>query len=174
MPSSQAAPGARGAGVGPGGAEPEGPRWLDAAEMEAWLGLLGLVVELPQALDRQLRAEAGIGHVYYSVLAVLSAAPQRRVALQQLAVDTGTSLSRLSHAIDALEAKGWVARRPAEGKRRQVAAVLTQEGLATLQRVAPGHVAEVRRLVFDRLSPDEVRLLTAFTRKLRPSVASAG
>ena len=33
---------------------------------------------------------------------------------------------------------------------------LTDEGQRLLERVAPGHVAEVRRLVLDPLTPEEV------------------
>ena len=36
------------------------PRWLDEAEMQAWLRLLRVVMLLPGALDRQLRQDAGL------------------------------------------------------------------------------------------------------------------
>jgi len=146
---------------------PLGPtRWLDQDEMRAWLGLLGIVMELPQALDRQLRAQAGIGHAYYSILAVLSSSPNQESRLRDIAARTGTSLSRLSHAIDALQDKGWVLRQPSEDARRSTAR-LTPAGAAMLERVAPGHVSEVRRLVFDRLDPQDVRHLTEISAKLR-------
>lgn len=145
---------------------PLGPtRWLDQDEMQAWLGLLGIIMELPQALDRQLRAEAGIGHAYYSILAVLSASPNQESRMRDIAVRTGTSLSRLSHAIDALQDKGWLLRRPSDDARRSTAR-LTPAGVAMLERVAPGHVAEVRRLVFDRLDPQDVRHLAEISAKL--------
>ncbi len=38
------------------------PRWLDEAEMQAWLALLRVVMLLPAALDRQLRQDAGLTH----------------------------------------------------------------------------------------------------------------
>jgi DNA-binding MarR family transcriptional regulator len=149
------------------------PRWLDGQERAAWLGLLGVVVELPQALDRQLRAEAGIGHIYYSILAVLSDSPEGQSRLRDVATRTGTSLSRLSHAIDALEAKGWVTRCRSDDRRGQMGR-LTEAGAAVLSRVAPGHVAEVRRLVFDRLTPAEVRQLSAICHKLYPGDRQPG
>jgi DNA-binding MarR family transcriptional regulator len=131
-------------------------RWLDEREMAAWLPLLRVVQLLPQALDRQLRREAGIGHAYYQVLATLSAQPDRTLAMGELARLTATSPSRLSHAVAAMEERGWVARRPCPTDRRIQYAVLTDDGITLLERIAPGHVAEVRRVVFDRLDGAEV------------------
>jgi DNA-binding MarR family transcriptional regulator len=135
------------------------PRWLDERESQAWRALIHLVTLLPQALDRQLRDDAGIGHVYYMILALVSEAPGQRMRLSELAAATGTSLSRLSHALDALEARGWVDRCPTQEGRRGAVARLTDEGRRVLQRIAPGHVAEVRRLVLDPLTPAEVEEL---------------
>lgn len=148
------------------------PRWLSAAEQETWRALLRLVVELPQALDRQLKREAGIGHVYYAILAVLSAQPDGTLALRDVARATGTSLSRLSHAVDALEERGWIARCPGADRRRQLAR-LTDAGAHLLAEVAPGHVAEVRRLVFDRLAPEETAQLGRLLADLLPGLDAA-
>ena len=41
------------------------PRWLDAAERDAWMNLVQVLMTLPTALDRQLREDAGIPHAYY-------------------------------------------------------------------------------------------------------------
>lgn len=138
--------------VVPPGDERE-PRWLDERESQTWRALIHLVTLLPQALDRQLRDDAGIGHVYYMILALVSEAPGRCMRLSELAAATGTSISRLSHAVDALEARGWISRRPTEQGRRGAVARLTDEGHRLLERTAPGHVAEVRRLVLDPLTP---------------------
>lgn len=143
------------------------PRWLDEQEMAAWLPLLRVVQLLPQALDRQLRSEAGIGHAYYQVLATLSAQPERALAMGELARLTATSPSRLSHAVAAMEERGWVSRRPCPTDRRIQYACLTEDGVALLERIAPGHVAEVRRLVVDRLDgADDVVRLRALMQRL--------
>ena len=150
-----------GAPAGPGAT-----RWLDEEEMAAWLPLLRVVQLLPQAMDRQLRQEAGIGHAYYQVLAMLSAAPERTLSMGELARLAATSPSRLSHAVAAMEERGWVTRRPCPTNRRIQYATLTDAGRSLLESVAPGHVAEVRRLVFDQLTPGEVAQLRSLARTL--------
>ncbi len=150
------------------------PRWLDPDEMAAWLGLVELLVRLPAALDRQLREEAGIPHAHYQILAVLSAADASTRRMSDLARLTSTSASRLSHAVAALEARGWVRRTPCEDDRRGQHAQLTADGTAALVTMAPGHVEQVRRLVFDRLDAADVAALRGLTAKLRePSAADA-
>jgi DNA-binding MarR family transcriptional regulator len=69
------------------------------------------------------------------------------------------SLSRLSHAVSTMEDRGWVERAASPDDRRGQLARLTDDGRALLRRHAPGHLAEVRRRVFDRLTPEEVREL---------------
>ena len=142
------------------------PRWLTDQEMAAWLPLVRFVHLLPQALDRQLREEAGISHVYYQILAMLSGAPDGRLRMSELAGLTSTSTSRLSHAVAALEDRGWVKRRSCDTDRRGQLAQLTDAGRRELERTAPGHVDEVRRRVFDVLTDDEVAQLRALAEKL--------
>ncbi len=141
-------------------------RWLDEQEMSTWLPLLRVVQLLPQALDKQLRREAGIGHAYYQILATLSAHPERTLAMGELARLAATSPSRLSHAVAAMEERGWVIRRPCPTDRRIQYATLTDAGQSLLDRIAPGHVAEVRRLVFDRLTEQDVARLRSLALEL--------
>ncbi len=68
------------------------------------------------------------------------------------------SLSRLSHVISRLERRGWV-RRASRTKGRAIHAELTDEGYQKLVATGPIHFGEVRRLVFDVLTPEEVKAL---------------
>jgi DNA-binding MarR family transcriptional regulator len=149
----------------------EEPRWLDETEMGAWMALLGVVYRLPQALDRQLRRETGISHSYYSVLSTLSAQPEQSMSMGELAKATDTSPSRLSHAVGILEQRGWVTRRPSPTNGRILFARLTDEGMDMLRRVAPTHVAEVRRRIFDHLSRDQVEQLRSLASLLGDALA---
>ena len=143
-----------------------GPRWLNQQEMAAWLPLVRLLSLLPNALDTQLRQDAGISHVYYQILAILSAAPDRQLRMSELARLAGTSLSRLSHAVTSLQARDWVRRTPSTDDRRGQIAVLTDAGQQALAEAAPGHLAQVRRLVFDQLSDADVEALQYLTSTL--------
>jgi DNA-binding MarR family transcriptional regulator len=140
--------------------------WLTDDEMAAWLPFVRVMLALPQSLDKQLRDTAGVNHAHYSVLATLSAQRDRRLSMTELSRQVAISPSRLSHAVAGLEERGWVTRTTGEGDRRVQVAQLTDAGLAMLESAAPGHVAEVRRLVFDRLTPTDVADLRRIALKL--------
>ncbi|GAA2698821.1 hypothetical protein Apa02nite_050020 [Actinoplanes palleronii] len=146
------------------------PRWLSNPEMAAWLNLTQLLMLLPTALDRQLRDEAGIPHAYYQILATLSDAPGHSMRMTDLSRIVGTTTSRLSHAVASLEQRGWICRKACSFDKRGQIASLTEQGLQILAAAAPGHVAEVRQLIFDRLSTTEVDQLRAITSKILPAV----
>ncbi|MET0233643.1 MAG: MarR family transcriptional regulator [Kibdelosporangium sp.] len=142
------------------------PRWLTERELDAWLRLTRVLFLLPSALDSQLRNDVGMPHAYYQILAILSAEPDRSMRMAELARVTGTTPSRLSHAVSTLEQRGWVERRACPTDKRGQVAYLTDAGMTSLETAAPGHVEEVRRLVFDQLSTDEVDQLRTITGKL--------
>lgn len=137
----------------------EEPHWLDQTEQQAWRAFLAYVARLDDELDRQLQRDAGMPHAYYQVLAMLSEAPGRTLRMSELAQVTLSSPSRLSHAVARLEEKGWVRREPHPSDRRGALAVVTDAGYAALVTAAPGHVAAVRRAMFDRLDREQVRQL---------------
>lgn len=135
------------------------PRWLDEDEQQAWRALAGVAMRLPSALDAQLQRDSGLGHFSYWVLAMLSEADDRTLAMSELARSANSSQSRLSHAVSRLEQSGWVRRHPHPDNGRVTLATLTDDGLEVVTRAAPGHAAEVRRLVVDDLDGEQVRLL---------------
>lgn len=140
--------------------------WLSDEEMAAWLPFVRLMLALPQSLDKQLRESTGVNHAHYSILATLSAQPDRRLPMTELSRQVAISPSRLSHAVAGLEDRGWVSRIVGTDDRRVQFAELTDAGLEMLRSAAPGHVAEVRRLVFDRLTPTDVADLRRIATKL--------
>jgi DNA-binding MarR family transcriptional regulator len=129
------------------------PRWLDAEERAAWLSLAGMMTLLPAALDAQLQRDAGLSHFEYMVLAMLSEQPSRTMRMSDLAGLTNGSLSRLSHVARRLEGQGFLVRQSCPDDGRATDAVLTDAGYAKVVATAPGHVATVRSLVFDALTP---------------------
>ena len=140
------------------------PRWLTDDEQAAWRGFLAMVWQLTTATNRQLHEDAGLPHGYYQILAMLSEAQDRTLRMSELADVTMTSQSRMSHAIKALEARGWVRRQSLESDRRVQHAVLTESGYDAVVAMAPGHVAVVREQMFDRLSHEQVCQLLDISR----------
>ncbi|WP_433392089.1 MarR family winged helix-turn-helix transcriptional regulator [Micromonospora sp. KLBMP9576] len=137
--------------------------WLEPDEQRTWRAYLTASRALMETLDRELQRDAGMPHAYYEILVRLSEAPRRRLRMSELAEASGSSRSRLSHAVARLEAAGWVRREECPTDRRGQIAVLTDEGFATLAAAAPGHVEGVRRHLFDALSPaqaDQLRRIS--------------
>ncbi|MGW5330000.1 MarR family winged helix-turn-helix transcriptional regulator [Streptomyces sp. NPDC004014] len=131
-------------------------RWLTPEEQRAWRAYIAASRLLEDAVDRQLQQEAGMPHLFYSVLANLSEAPDRRLRMTDLAGTLKITRSRLTYAVTRLERDGLVRRENCRQDRRSSLAVLTPQGAAVLERTAPGHVETVRATLFDRLTPEQV------------------
>jgi DNA-binding MarR family transcriptional regulator len=149
------------------------PRWLTDDEQRAWRRFIEVLVKLPAALEGQLQREAGLTHMGYLVLATLSERDDRRLAMSRLARKASASLSRLSHVVARLEAQGLVRRERDPDDGRVQIAVLTDAGLKKIEAAAPGHVETVQNLVFDRLSPSQVRQLAKLCETLLDDTAPA-
>jgi DNA-binding MarR family transcriptional regulator len=149
---------------------PQEPRWLDAEESQAWRALAAALVRLPAALDAQLRRDAGISHFEYQVLALLSEAPGRTLRMSELATQAEGSLPRLSQVVARLEQRGWARRTPDPADGRYTLATLTDQGRAKVTQAAPGHVQQVRRLVFDPLTKTQARQLREIGRRITRAI----
>ncbi len=142
------------------------PKWLSPVEREAWLALLSVTTLLPAALDSDLQVQAKITLFDYDVLAMLSEAPERTLPMSELASRTSASLSRLSHVVKKLEARGWVERSRSETDARVTIARLTEDGWGMITQLAPDHVTSVRQYIFDGLDEHDVAELARIGRKL--------
>lgn len=134
------------------------PRWLDDTQQRAWRGLLAIVSRAFPEFERTLKAHDLLA-VHYQILAALSEAPRRTLRLSELADGADMSQSRLTHRIRVLVDRGEVAIRPDPGDLRVKNATLTDAGLARLEAVAPHHVEDVQRLIFDPLSDTQTAAL---------------
>lgn len=135
--------------------------WLTPRERQAWLALVSIMFKMPGSLERQLVEDEDLSLAEYMVLAVLSEAPDHGLRMSDLAAATSTGQSRLSRIVTRLERNGLVRRLSGSADKRVVVAQLTDDGLARIKDAAPGHVSHVRRMVFDRLSPEQVEQLSA-------------
>lgn len=150
----------------PVGDQTPGSPWLDAHQRAAWLRLAGLMIKLPAALDTQLQRDAGLSHFEYMVLSSLSEAPGHVLRMSELAELANGSLSRVSHVVKRLERRRWVRREPCQHDRRATNAFLTTAGYTKVVDTAPGHVATVRGLVVEPLTPAELTLFGELVGKL--------
>lgn len=148
--------------------------WLDDDERRTWFTLGSLLMRLPSALDAQLQRDSGVSHFEFQVLAGLSMAPERTLRMSVLAGFAEGSLSRLSQVVTRLEKRGWVRRRPDPNDGRSTLATLTDDGWDKVVETAPGHVREVRRLVFDPLSRAQQRQLRALGERINHAVDPDG
>jgi DNA-binding MarR family transcriptional regulator len=133
-----------------------------------------MLIRLPSALDAQLQRDAGISHFEYAVMAGLSEAPGRSMRMSVLAMLTEGSLPRISQVVSRLEKRGWVRRTPDPADGRYTLAVLTGDGWAKVVSAAPGHVTEVRRLVFDPLTKAQSRQLCEIGRRIMRAIEPDG
>ena len=150
------------------------PQWLTAEEQQTWFELIGVLTWLPDAVDAQLQRDAGLSHFEYQVMAMLSMSPQRTRRMSEVAALANGSLTRLSRTVDRLDKRGWVTRRPDPEDGRATLAVLTDAGWEKVVATAPGHAAEVRRLVFDPLTKTQVRQLGEIAIRIRQAVMPDG
>lgn len=127
-----------------------------------------------EALDRQLQRNSQISQSDYTVLVALSEQDGHALRMADLAQDLHWSQSRLSHTIVRMEKVGWVVRNPLPTDRRSSLIGITEAGLQKLTEAAPGHVENVRYLVFDALTPEQLEQLAEVSRIIAGRAGSAG
>jgi DNA-binding MarR family transcriptional regulator len=126
-------------------------QWLTPAEQHAWRAYLRTGTLLTARLNRQLQADSALSLPEYEVLVRLSEAPDGKLRPFQLRLALDWEQSRLSHLLSRMTRRGFVTRQECPGDRRGAMVVLTGPGRAAIESAAPGHVAAVRRLVFDQM-----------------------
>ncbi|MER5864948.1 MarR family transcriptional regulator [Kitasatospora sp. NPDC002040] len=135
------------------------PRWLDEHEMAAWRGFVAASNLIARRLEQQLKESAGLSHTQYEILVQLSAAPDGSLRMTDLADRLVTSKSGLTYQVTQLEKAGLVGRRSCPSDIRGVFAELTDLGWRVLREAAPGHVATVREVLIDVLTPEQLAVL---------------
>jgi len=144
-------------------------QWLTADEQRAWRAYVRAGTLLTARLNRQLQADSGLSLPEYEVLVQLSEAPGDQLRPFQLGLALAWEQSRLSHLLARMIRRGFVSRRDCPGDRRGALVVLTGTGRAAIESAAPGHVAAVRRLVFDQMDSAQA---TAFGHAFEAIVAA--
>jgi len=148
-------------------------RWLTEDELASWLPLAGVMLKLGPSLDSQLQRDSDLTHFDYLCLAMLSEVEDWTMTMSALAGRTNASLSRLSHVVTKLERRGLVTRCPSDLSRRVTMVRMSEEGYAVLVAAAPGHVENVRDLVYEGLDEKDIadlkRLMTHILQRIETS-----
>jgi DNA-binding MarR family transcriptional regulator len=133
-------------------------RWLDAQEKALWRDYLAIQGRLHLEIQRDLKVSSTLTEPEFEVLVYLTEAdgPLRMTALADA---LQWERSRLSHQVTRMAKRGLVERTscPTDGRGAFVSA--TAEGMREIERAAPDHVATVRRVFLDKLSPQDKREL---------------
>jgi DNA-binding MarR family transcriptional regulator len=131
-------------------------KWLDEDEMRAWHSFLAAGALIDRLVDAQLKDAIGLSHPQYEILVRLADAPDGELRMTELADTLLTSKSGLTYQVTQLEKAGLVERRSCPSDVRGVLAVLTEAGRHRLEQAAPDHVALVRELLIDVLTPGQL------------------
>lgn len=131
-------------------------RWLDERELRAWRSLQFMQMRLEGELARQLAADSGLSYPDYLVLVALTDRPDGRMRQFELAGALGWEKSRVSHQVGRMADRGLVDKEQCDTDRRGAFVVITAKGRREIEAAAPGHVAAVRSLIVDRLTPAQL------------------
>ncbi|MCR6489257.1 MarR family winged helix-turn-helix transcriptional regulator [Amycolatopsis sp. OK19-0408] len=127
---------------------------LEPAEWEFWDTWMRAQRLLVRELDRGLQRDCGISKAEFSVLVrlVRLGEPMR---VGELADALDWEKSRVSHLLTRMENRGLVARIEDGAGGRRTGIELTAEGRRAARAAIHAHGGNLRRLVFDRLTPEQ-------------------
>ena len=127
---------------------------LTRRELRAWRAFTEMQLLLRARIEQQLQASSGMSTADYSLLSLLSEAPDGRLRPYALARIAGWEKSRLHHQLTRMSTRGLITRERYGS--RGIYAVITPKGLAKLKDAFPGHAQEVRRLFTSPLTPEQL------------------
>lgn len=134
---------------------------LDERELAAWRGFLTTHSRLVAELDAELRNEHDMPLSTYDVLVQLAHSPDRRLRMSELAGSVLLTPSGLTRLVDRLCRDGLVERVRCDDDARGAFAALTEKGLTRFNEARKTHLAGVRNLFLNHLSPAEQRELAS-------------
>lgn len=141
-------------------------QWLSPDEQHAWRTFVRLHQRLHATLTRDLQAQSKLSGADYEILVALTDVPEGRMRPQDLAKAIDWEQSRLSHQIARMARRGLVCRQECAEDGRGVLVAITPAGRAVIEAAAPLHVATVRRLVIDALTPEELATLAQISGRI--------
>jgi DNA-binding MarR family transcriptional regulator len=142
--------------------------------VDAFARLLRAHAALTRELSARLLTDHGLSITDYQCLLTLAHAEDgamRRVDLAEQLLLTPSGVTRL---LDGLERGGWVTKGSCSTDARVTYAVLTDEGRDHLEAAGRSHVAQVRELIDDQFSAEELETLVELLGRLPGGAAGRG
>jgi len=149
-------------------------KWLTHEQDTTWRSFGFMFQTLHSALENQLKQDSDLSFIEYYSLARLSEETNHRLRMSELARECNASLSRLSHLIKRLEARGLVRREPDPTDGRFTVAILTNAGHKKRLASAPGHVDCVRQLVVGDFTAAEQAQLRDMSDRIVARIEASG
>jgi DNA-binding MarR family transcriptional regulator len=132
----------------------------------AWGNLHGVYGAMRRLLDERLEAEAGCSLFDHDLLSRLEYADDRRMQMLALADRMEVTRGGLTRIIDRLVGRDWVRRDRPESNRREVYAVITDEGTRTVERARTVYLRVLDETLGGHLTEHELAEFVNSTNKL--------
>jgi DNA-binding MarR family transcriptional regulator len=139
---------------------------LDPQQLGAYFALMEAVSLLQHQVGQHLRTDGDLSYVQFQLLARLADA-NGQLTMTQLADGVVYSRSGLTYQAGLLEKAGLITRAPSLDDERATLVAITDHGRALFDRVLPGHIQVIRRLLFDPLTDDDLHHLGDIMTRVR-------
>jgi DNA-binding MarR family transcriptional regulator len=146
---------------------------LNSEQLAAYFALMEVSSLLQYAVDEHLRAEGDLSYVQFQILARLVAAPEGRLRMTDLADGVVYSRSALTYQAGLLVKRGLITRSPSPDDERSVIVTVTGAGRDLVARVLPEHGDQIRQLLFDPMSGEDLTALSAVLGRVRTHMRAA-
>jgi DNA-binding MarR family transcriptional regulator len=140
---------------------------LDAQQLGAYFALMEVAGLLQYAVDEHLRADGDLSYVQFQILARLVDAPEGRARMTDLADGVVYSRSGLTYQAGLLDKRGLITRSPSPDDERSVIVTVTAAGRQLIAQVLPGHVEQVRQLLFEPMTGEDLAALSTVLGRVR-------
>ncbi|RIX31321.1 MarR family transcriptional regulator [Amnibacterium setariae] len=139
---------------------------MSDADWAFWDSWMRAQRRMEREVDRALQQDFDISKSEFGILVTLRAAPGGAMRVTELAESLGWEKGRVAHLLTRMEARGFLEREEAGAAGRRTGITLTAVGAERVDRAVLGHGRVIRRLVLDRLAPDQVQAISAWSRAM--------
>lgn len=138
--------------------------------LKMWRAFLKTHSTVVKYLERRMHDQHGLPLAWWDVLIQLADGPGGRLRMGELAESVLLTRSGVTRLLDRMIDAGLVIREPCPGDRRGYYAVITQQGMDTIERVGPDHSKDAWEVFLGCITEEEaVAMREVFNRVLAAS-----